>query len=138
VAGTFAGRSFFSPPQAQAAFTAHRVGATKLLVTHLDATRLGARPVIKLSAEGAYWQAARRAADVTLVDAPALERSRIGLTIAPMMDAVVIVASGRSGSASATRDLKDELAERGAPLLGVVYTDADPTALAIENALSES
>lgn len=137
VPATLAKRCFFTPDTAHAGFTAHRVGTSKLLVTHFDKRRMHAAGAIRITADTAYWQAARRAADVTLVDAPALERSRIGLTVAGAMDAVVIVASGRAGTASATMELKEELSQRGLPILGVVYTDADPTVLAIEKALSE-
>jgi Mrp family chromosome partitioning ATPase len=137
VSGVFANRIFFAPAQYSPAFTYHRVGASKLLVGHFDVSRLPRGAQLQIIDEPGYWNAARRAADLTIVDAPALDRSRIGLVVARHMDSVVIVADADAGSASATMDLKAELDSRGANTIGVIYANADPTTLAIERALSD-
>lgn len=133
----FGGASFFAPREVAAGYMMHRVGASRLMVGHLNASRVPKGTRVQILDSPLYWRGARASLDVTLVDAPALERARIGLVAAPAMDAVVIVAASEGGSASATLELKAELESRGAPLLGVVYTKADPTALAIERVLAE-
>jgi Mrp family chromosome partitioning ATPase len=70
-----------------------------------------------------------------LVDAPALERSRAGLTIAPHVDAVALVVSGADKAAAGAIGLKNELEAVNAPIAGLVYTRADPMALTLERLL---
>lgn len=138
VSAAFGGKCFFEPNEAAAHYMVHRIGSSRLMVGHLHTSRMRPGVAVRIVDQPAYWNGARAALDLTLVDAPALARARVGLVAAASMDAVVIVAAGEGGSATATLDLKAELQARGAPLLGVVYTKADPTALAIERVLAES
>jgi Mrp family chromosome partitioning ATPase len=113
-----------------------RVGLQKLFVTHVDSA--GLTPDVRLQVLNTpdYWDALRAGADIGLVDAPALERSRVGLTVAHHMDGVVIVASAAQGAVNPTLALKDELDARGANVLGVIYTHANEGAHRIERWLS--
>jgi Mrp family chromosome partitioning ATPase len=137
VSGALGRRIFFSPREAARAFSFHRVGASRLLVSHFDAALAPRGLRMSIHPDRAYWDCARRAADCTIVDAPALQRSRVGLAMAPAMDGVVIVASAQTGAASATMDLQAELLAHNAKVLGLVYADADPGGLAIERALTQ-
>jgi Mrp family chromosome partitioning ATPase len=67
-----------------------------------------------------YWRAVRQAVEMTIVDAPPLERSRAGLAIAADMDGVVLVVDGEKGDARDAVEMRDEVLARGARLLGVV------------------
>ena len=102
-----------------------RVGDLRLYVTHFDAHGLSDAVRLQISNAPEYWRAARTGAEFTVVDAPALLRSRAGLGVAPHMDGVVLVVSGAAGSAAATLTLKGELEARGARVLGLVYAHAD-------------
>ncbi len=102
-----------------------RVGDQRLYVTHFDTQGLKVDVRLQISNAADYWRAARAGADYTVVDAPALSRSRAGLGVAPHMDGVVLVVSGAAGSAAATLGLKAELERRGAHVLGLVYAHAD-------------
>ena len=102
-----------------------RVGDQRLYVTHFDAQGLKDDVRLQISNAPEYWRAARAGADYTVVDAPALQRSRAGLGVAAHMDGVVLVVSGAAGSAAATLALKAELERRGARVLGLVYAHAD-------------
>jgi Mrp family chromosome partitioning ATPase len=119
-------------PEPRSAMVYHRLGRSKLFVACFDATAIGSDERLQIPAGPAYWQALRGSCELAVVDAPALERSRVGLSVCQHMDGVVIVASGRDGSATATLGLKTELEAAGALVLGVVYTRADGMALSLE------
>lgn len=72
----------------------------------------------------AYWQAARRACDLMVLDVPAAHEA--GLTIAGHLDGVVLVVSERASSVKASRQVRAALDRVGAQVLGVVVTDAQP------------
>jgi Mrp family chromosome partitioning ATPase len=136
VSGALGRRVFFSPAQAAPAFSLHRVGSSRLLVSHWQGSRWKSGGALSVQSDPSYWTCARKAADCVVIDAPSLERSRVGLVLAKAMDAVVIVTSARTGLASETQTLQAELAAMNAPLAGIIYADADPTALAIGRAFS--
>ncbi len=119
--------------EARSAMAYHRIGRSKLFVGGFDASVLGPEERLQIPTGPAYWQALRQSCEVAVVDAPALQRSRVGLSICQHMDGVVIVASGRDGSATATIGLKTELEAAGALVLGVIYTRADSVALSLEH-----
>jgi hypothetical protein len=119
-------------PEARSAMAYYRVGQSKLFVAGFDATALGPEERLQIPTGGTYWQALRQSCEVAVIDAPSLERSRVGLSVCQHMDGVVIVASGKDGSATATLGLKTELEAAGATVLGVVYTHADSVALSLE------
>jgi Mrp family chromosome partitioning ATPase len=138
VSGALGQQVFFNPKQAASAFSFHRVGLSRLLVGHFQSSMLPRGTHVSIRPDPAYWRSTRRAADCVVIDAPALERSRIGLVIARFMDAVVIVTSAERGVASETQKLQAELAAVNAPVVGLVFADADPTERAIDRALSQS
>jgi hypothetical protein len=98
---------------------AHAVGAGALWVTRFrrDAMRGGQGVHVTPAAE--YWQALRRHADLVVVDAPAAARSQAGLTVAPLMDEVVLVVAADERDAAAPADLRDHLEAAGARCAGL-------------------
>lgn len=123
---------------AAATFFFHRVGRARLFVGVFDgrAAPKGAR--IRLSGEGAYWNAARAGGATVIVEAPALEQSPIGLRVARHMDGVVLVVGDDAGAAPAAMAAKAELARAGAPLMGLIYAGAPGPAEAIERFLRKA
>lgn len=117
-------------------FSFQRVGRSRLFVGDFETRALLAGERAQVGGEAAFWTAAREACDLCVVDAPAFARSRAGLVVAPLMDAVVIVASAQAGDRAGTAALRDALTAAGAPLVGVVFTHADPVIASIERLAS--
>ena len=101
-------------------FTAHRVGETRLMVTHFDADRVKAGQSIRIRATPEYWAAARAATDWTVIDAPALERGSAGLAVASQMDRTVIVVKADATPPGEVEMLRRELKAHGAQIGGAV------------------
>ncbi len=101
-------------------FTAHRVGETRVMVTHFDETRVKAGHTIRIRTAPEYWAAARAATSWTIVDAPALERASAGLAIASQMDRSVIVVKADATMPGEAETLRRELVAHGANVAGVV------------------
>ena len=66
-----------------------------------------------------YWTALKQHADVVVVDAPAAQRSQAGLTVAPLMDEVVLVVAADEADHRAPVQLRDDLEAVGARCSGV-------------------
>jgi Mrp family chromosome partitioning ATPase len=68
-----------------------------------------------------YWSALREHADLIIVDSPAPDRSRAGLTIAPAMDQTLLVVSAEQADVRAPAQLRDALAVSGGHVAGVFF-----------------
>lgn len=101
-------------------FTAHRVGASRLMVTQFDKSRVKPNQVIRIRTQPAYWQAVRAATDWAIVDAPALELAGAGLAIASQMDRVVIVARADDATPNDVDAVRREVEAHGGAVAGVV------------------
>jgi hypothetical protein len=99
--------------------SAHSVGAAGLWVTRFRREALRGRQGVHVTPTGDYWNALRRHADLVVVDAPAAERSRAGVTVAPFMDEVVLVVAADEADARAPARLRDDLDDAGAPVAGL-------------------
>lgn len=73
------------------AYTVHRVGDTRLMVTWFDEMRAAPGQPIRIQTRPAWWAALRTVADWAVVDAPALERSGAALAVASQIDRTIIV-----------------------------------------------
>ena len=118
--GALAGASFYSlvtsdgrtMPETAPVFSYHRVGRTRTYVGAFDGRLVPAGGRVYVSAMPDYWHAARAGGATAIVDAPALERSHVGLRIAAHMDGVVLVVGSDAGSAPAALAATRALAER--------------------------
>jgi hypothetical protein len=90
---------------------------------------------IVISSTPHYWDAVRACGAVAVVDAPALERSQVGLRVAAHMDGVVLVVGSDAGAAPAALYAKEALVKAGGNLLGLVYAGATAPVMAIERLL---
>ena len=98
---------------------AHAVGGPDLWVTHFRREMMRGRQQVHVLPAPDYWNALRRHADLIVVDAPAAERSRAGLTVAPNMDAVVLVVAADHVDTRAPANLRDAVADAGGHCAGV-------------------
>jgi hypothetical protein len=98
---------------------AHAVGAGSLWVTRFRRDAMRGRQGVHVTPAPDYWKALRRHADLVVVDAPAADRSQAGLTVAPLMDEVVLVVAADERDAAAPAQLRDELDAAGAHCAGL-------------------
>ncbi|HVY84249.1 MAG TPA: hypothetical protein VG943_03890 [Caulobacterales bacterium] len=120
------------------AFNFHRVGRSRVYVSVFDGRELPQGGKLSISGEPHYWNAARAGGATVIVDAPALERSRVGLKIAKHMDGVVLVVGPDEGAAPAAMAAKTEILAAGGTLLGIVYTQASAPVMAMHKLLPQA
>jgi len=92
-----------------------RLWVTRFATEHL---RSGQRAAV-LPQPG-YWDALRKHADTVVIDTPAGERSDMAITLAPFVDATVIVVAAESTSANEPLALRDEIEAAGGRIAGMV------------------
>lgn len=107
-------------------FAAHRVGATKLLVTHLRADALRDNSQIEPVPAPDYWDALSAACDYAFVSAPPLSQSKVALTMAPFMDAVLLTTNAKQARQSEIFALSRQCQALGTKLTGIVIVDPSP------------
>lgn len=122
--------SFFSisppsPPPAPgekpvSMFAVHRVGDSKLLVSHFRKERLEPNQRVKVKTGAEYWKAVREIADWIIVDAPALETSSAGLAVCSQMDATAIVVRADKTPATKVSQLGQEIEGHSGTCMGIV------------------
>jgi len=103
---------------------AHPVGGSRLWVTRFrrEALRPDQAPHVVPVAD--YWNALRPHAEVVVVDAPAADRARAGLTVAPFMDLIVLVVAADGGDAARPIALRDAVHAAGGHCAGLVFNRA--------------
>lgn len=144
--GRFGGVSFYAVrgPRGTAlqeikpAFSFHRVGRSPIFAGVFDAGLLPKQARVAVSSGPLYWDAARVAGGMVIVDAPALDRSEVALRVARHMDGVVLLVDAAPGGAPAALAAKTALLNAGANLIGLVYSGADAPVLAMERLLRQA
>ncbi len=99
--------------------SAHAAGGAGFWVTRFRREAMRGRQGVHILPVADYWKALRRHADLVVVDAPAVERSQGGLTVAPFMDDVVLVVAADEGDPRAPAELRDDLVAAGAHCAGL-------------------
>lgn len=99
---------------------AHQIDGLRLLVTRFRSDRLAVGQRVRLRPGPAWWTALRAAADWVVIDAPALERTRAGLSFVSQADAVVLVVKADVTSASDVSALRQDVEAQGGNVIGVV------------------
>lgn len=125
-------------PERAPAFAYHRVGRTRIYAGVFDPRMLPEGGRVVISSASHYWDAARAGGAMAVVDAPALERSEIGLRVARNMDGVVLIVGSDRGAAPAAIAAKQALVDAGANLMGIVYAGASAPVIAIERMLRQA
>lgn len=92
----------------------------RLWVTRLRAEALGSGRRVEALPDARYWDALRKHAETVVVDAPSLDRSDLAITLAPFVDATIIVVAAETTRASESVGLRDEIEAVGGRIAGVV------------------
>jgi len=92
----------------------------RLWVTRLKTEALRSGQRIETLPDARYWDAMRRHADTVVVDAPAADRNDVAITLAPFVDATVLVVAAGTTSANEPLILRDEIEAVGGRIVGVV------------------
>jgi len=103
---------------------AHPVGGAKLWVTRFRREALRGEQAAHVMPTGDYWNALRRHAELVVIDAPAADRSRAALTIAPFVDFTVLVVAADAGDAGGPAALRDAIHAAGGQCAGLVFNRA--------------
>ena len=92
----------------------------RLWVTRFAAEHLRSGQRAEPVSDARYWDALRKHADTVVIDAPAADRSDMAITLAPYVDATVLVVAAESGAVSEPLILRDEIEAVGGRIAGVV------------------
>ena len=92
----------------------------RLWATRFAGERLRSGQRAEVLAEPRYWDALRRHAETVVIDAPAADRSDTAITLAPFVDATVLVVAAGSTAAVEPLALRDEIEAVGGRIAGVV------------------
>lgn len=92
----------------------------RLWVTRFRAEALRSGQRVEPLADPRYWDAMRKFADTVVIDAPAADRSDLAITLAPFVDATVLVVAAEATSAVEPVILRDEIEAVGGKIAGVV------------------
>ncbi len=111
--------------QGEGVIVGYRVGASKLFVSAFRREALMPGQTVQVTPSADYWRTLATAVDMTVVDAPALERSRAALALVADMDATVLVVDGKAGDPADALELRDEILARGGKVLGAVVVEPD-------------
>jgi hypothetical protein len=108
------------PVAAARLMTARPCLGGRLWVTLFRADMLGADQRVEALPDARYWDAMRKHADTVIIDAPAAQRSDLGLTLAPFVDSSIMVVAAEATGAAETLALRDEIESVGGRIAGAV------------------
>ncbi len=100
--------------------TAHDVEGLSLLVTRFRGDRLKPGQKVRTHHAPDWWLALRKLSSWAVIDAPALERSSAALTMAPVVDGIVLVVSADQTTAAEIESARRELEANQGRVIGVV------------------
>ena len=92
----------------------------RLWVTRFAAEHLRSGQRAEAVSDARYWDALKKHADTVVIDAPAADRSDMAITLAPFVDATVLVVAAESTAANEPLMLRDEIEAVGGKIAGVV------------------
>lgn len=146
IAGSISGVSFYAPVDGQKrmlrnapeSYFYHRVGRSRVFVGSFEQSAMPAGCRVWISDRSDYWDAARAGGATMVVDAPALDRSQVGLRVARHMDGVVLLVGSGPGAAPAAIAAKASLQAAGANVIGLIYAGASAPVMAIERLMRKS
>lgn len=92
----------------------------RLWVTRFAAEHLRSGQRAEAVGDARYWDALRKHADTVVIDSPAADRNDMAITLAPYVDATVLVVAAESTAAGDPLILRDEIEAAGGKIAGVV------------------
>lgn len=96
----------------------------RLWVSRLTTEGVTSGQRIEALPDARYWDAMRKHADTVVVDAPSADRNDMAITLAPFVDATVLVVAAEVTAASEPMILRDEIEAVGGRIAGVVLNRA--------------
>ncbi len=111
-----------------------QIGQSRAFLVHPRAAALAGARQFQPDPRKSFWTVASDIASLTIVSAPPICLAPDGLSFAHQFDGVVLVVSAQTGSVRAALHAARQLTQARAGLLGIVYTNADPGVLALEQA----
>lgn len=96
----------------------------RLWVTRFATETLRSGQRVEVLADPAYWDALRPHADTVVIDCPAADRSDMAITLAPLVDATVLVVAAETTDAAGPVILRDEIEAVGGRIAGAVMNRA--------------
>ena len=100
---------------------AHPAGGPNLWVTRFRREALIGDQTPHVMPTGDYWNALRQHAELVVIDAPAADRSRAAMTVAPFIDFTVLVVAADGADASGPAALRDAIHAAGGQCAGIVF-----------------
>ncbi len=102
---------------------AHRIGATRLMVTRFRTERLRSGQRVQMRSNPAFWDGLKKIADWSIVDAPALETSAAALPLVRQMDGVILVFRADATNIRDVEIAQREVEGHGGRVLGLVMNE---------------
>lgn len=96
----------------------------KLMVSRFRNKYISPGQKVRIVEDRHYIERLKNFAQTIVFDAPALERSTIGLSLAPLVDGIILVVSEGVGMIDHRIALKQDLIDAGGKILGVVYNNS--------------
>ena len=96
----------------------------RLWITRFATEVLRSGQRVEVLGEPGYWDALRRHADTVVIDSPAADRSDMAITLAPFVDATILVVAAETTAAHEPVILRDEIEAVGGRIAGAVVNRA--------------
>jgi hypothetical protein len=104
---------------------AHPVGGANFWVTRFRREALIGDQTVHVMPTGDYWNALRQHAELVVIDAPAADRSRAALTIAPFIDFTILVVAADGADPAGPAALRDAIHAAGGQCAGIMFNRAN-------------
>ena len=92
----------------------------RLWITRFATETLRSGQRVEVIGEPGYWDALRKHADTVVIDSPAADRSDMAITLAPFVDATILVVAAETTAAHEPVILRDEIEAVGGRIVGAV------------------
>lgn len=92
----------------------------RLWITRFATETLRSGQRVEVIGEPGYWDALRKHADTVVIDSPAADRNDMAITLAPFVDATILVVAAETTAAHEPVILRDEIEAVGGRIAGAV------------------
>lgn len=103
---------------------AHAALRGRLWITRFRKEAMQPGQTVRLSGSNRYWNALAAHAEYVIIDTPAADRSSAAMTLAPQVDATVLVVAAENVHASDAVALKAAIEEQRGKIAGLVFNRA--------------
>lgn len=92
----------------------------RLWITRFATETLRSGQRVEVIGDPGYWDALRKHADTVVIDSPAADRNDMAITLAPFVDATILVVAAETTAAHEPVILRDEIEAVGGRIAGAV------------------